>query len=398
MSFATPEMTGRLDPRQTEPAPAFESFSKTCAQVQGVRFPVISTLPMHTSLQNSLMTTMSMPKTTGLGMTHGIAMRSHGHEESAPVTMKFKTTEDLAQMLFPTSDNTELNLQHMHEGLVDHTSALNALAKSTNLLSTNTQSQLSQLSGDTKKNHQTFHTALQHHTDVMQHLENERNEHHLGLKHHTEVIEHSLKALQAQNMELTDQAQKLKEQQSSLSSFQTLLRMQTKSHGDHKREQGVHALALENHMNVLNKHVGMLKDVGSDMELHSEALGDHREHITQHAHHIGALRTDFKNVDTGLLHHTDVLQKVCSRQNDMDARQSQIMSTQTSISANLQRLDGMMSANNKQIEKLSMQASGNSEKTSVQAQILSIKKAVNENAEVLSSLFNEFKLSKNSDR
>lgn len=394
MSFATPEMTGRSELRQTEPTPVFDSFSKTCAQVQGVRFPVINTLPMHTSLQNTLVTPTSLPKTTSLGMTHGIAMRLNAHEESAPVTMKFKTTEDLAQMLFPTSDSNGINLQHMHEGLVDHTSALNTLAKSTNLLSTNTQSQLSQLSGESQKNHKTFHTALLHHTDVMQHLADESQNHHLGLEHHTEVIEHSLKALKQQNLELTSQAAKLKEQQNTLSSFQTLLRMQAEAHGDHNRTHDVHARALDNHMQVLNKHVGMLKDVGADMSTHSEALEDHRDHIQTHAKHIGTLQSEFKNFNTGLLHHTAVLKNVHTRQNDMDARTSQIMSTQTRISENLQRLDAMMKTNNQQIEKLTLQASSNTEQTSVQNQILSIKKAVNDNAQVLKDLADQFHSSK----
>ena len=293
-------------------------------------------------------------------------------------------------MLFPTSDSNGINLHHMHEGLVDHTSALNTLAKSTNLLSTNMQSQLSQLSGESQKNHKTFHTALLHHTDVMQHLADESQNHHLGLEHHTEVIEHSLKALQQQNLELNNQAAKLKEQQNTLSNFQTLLRMQTNAHNDHKRTHSEHALALDNHMQVLNKHVGMLKDVGADMSTHSEALEDHRDHLQTHAKHIGTLQSEFKNVNTGLLHHTAVLKNVHSRQNDMDARTSQIMSTQTSISENLQRLDAMMKKNNQQIEKLTLQASSNGEKTSVQNQILSIKQAVNDNAQVLQDLAAQF--------
>jgi len=334
MSFATPEMTGtyELPPSTGLNITPCINNQQTYAQVQGVRFPMLQPrLPMHTNLQNSLAPCTGFPKTTALEAKHGIEIRSYQTDnENAPVTMTFNNSKELAQMLFPTSANSNANIDHMHEGLMNHTDAINSLVSLTQKSSSDASAKYKTLSSSLDAGHQTFHTALAHHTDVLQHLEDHRSQHDEGIRNHKEHIEMSLAVLQQQNMELETQARQLKEQHSTLSSFKTLLQSQydinTKGIADvhkrfegHAREQDVHATALQNHMEVLQSHVGMLSAQEADIGLHSEALINHRDalrengqQISSHSERMEKLSSNFKSVDAGMIHHTDEILK-CMR-------------------------------------------------------------------------------------
>jgi chromosome segregation ATPase len=218
----------------------------------------------------------------------------------------------------------------------------------------------------------------------------------------------SLAVLQQQNMELETQARQLKEQHSTLSSFKTLLQSQydinTKGIANihqrfegHAREQDVHATALQNHMEVLQSHVGMLNAQEADMGLHSDALINHRDalrengkQISSHSQTMQKLSTNFKSMDAGMIHHTDEISKVHARQNKSDnemkfmaEQQTRIMETQSNINRNISNLEGYISKNNEKIDMLTKKTTG----ADMKHEILRIKTAVNENATVLQSLY-----------
>ena len=51
----------------------------------------------------------------------------HWHMSSAPpVNLQVNNPDDLANMLF--TDNTNVNMKHLHEGMLSHTDAINQLA------------------------------------------------------------------------------------------------------------------------------------------------------------------------------------------------------------------------------------------------------------------------------
>jgi chromosome segregation ATPase len=412
MSFATPEMTGTYElPQSTglHITPCANN-QKTYAQVQGVRFPMLQPrLPMHTNLQNSLAPCTGFQQTMGLEAKHGIELKSYQIDnENAPVTMTFNNSKELAQMLFPTSAKSNVNIDHMHDGLMNHTDAINSLVSLTQKSSSDASAKYKTLSSSLDAGHQTFHTALSHHTDVLQHLEDQRSQHDEGIRNHKEHIEMSLAVLQQQNMELETQARQLKEQHSTLSSFKTLLQSQydinTKGIANihqrfegHAREQDVHATALQNHMEVLQSHVGMLNAQEADMGLHSDALINHRDalrengrHISSHSKTMEKLSCDFKSMDAGMIHHTDEISKVHARQNKSDnemkfmaEQQTRIMETQSNINRNISNLEGYISKNNEKIDMLTKKTTG----ADMKHEILRIKTAVNENATVLQSLY-----------
>jgi chromosome segregation ATPase len=413
MSFATPEMTGTLELSQStgvNATPVVNS-QKSYAHVQGVRFPLLNSLPMHTNLHNSLAPCTGFPKTTSLEANHGIEIRSYQtDDESAPVTMKFNNSQDLAQMLFPTSANPNVNLDHVHAGMMNHTEAINSLVASADKSSSDAGARYNTLSSSLNAGHQTFHTALAHHTDVLQHLEDHRNQHDEGIRNHKENIEMSLAALQQQNIELEKHARQLKEQHSTLSSFKTLLQSQYDINANgisdmhkrvqsHAKEQDVHATALHNHMEVLNSHVGLLNAQDKSLGVHSEALANHRDKIQancddidSHGQQMKSLNANFKALDTGMIHHTDVLSKVHGRQKESDQemksmaeQQTRIMETQSNINRNLTNLESYISKNNEKIEMLTNKATG----ADMKNEILKIKTAVNENANVLQTLFQD---------
>jgi predicted nucleic acid-binding Zn-ribbon protein len=412
MSFATPEMTGTYElPQSTglHITPCVDS-QKTFAQVQGVRFPLLQTrLPMHTNLQHSLAPCTGVPKTTALDANHGIEIKSYQTDnESAPVTMRFNNSRELAQMLFPTSANSNVNIDHMHDGLMNHTDAINSLVSLTQKSSSDASAKYKTLSSSLDVGHKTFHTALAHHTDVLQHLEDHRSQQDEGIRNHKEHIEMSLASLQQQNMELETQARQLKEQHSTLSSFKTILQSQydvnTKGLADvhkrfetHAREQGVHATALQNHMEVIQSHVGILNAQDADIGLHSEALINHRDalrgnakDISSHSRRMESLSSNFQSVDAGLIHHTEEISKVHARQNKSDnemkfmaEQQTHIMETQSNINRNISNLESYISQNNEKIDMLTKKNTG----ADMKQEILRIKTAVNENATVLQTLF-----------
>ena len=412
MSFATPEMTGTYElPKSTglHITPCTNS-QNTYAQVQGVRFPMLQPrLPMHTNLQNSLVPSTGFQNHRALEAKNGIELRSYQTDnENAPVTMTFNNSKELAQMLFPTSSNSNVNIDHMHDGLMNHTDAINSLVSLTQKTSSDASAKYKTLSSSLDAGHQTFHTALSHHTDVLQHLEDHRSQQDEGIRNHKEHIEMSLAALQQQNMELETQARQLKEQHSTLSSFKTLLQshydINTKGIADvhkrfesHSREQDVHATALQNHMDVLQSHVGILNAQEVDMGKHSDALINHRDalrengkQISSHSQTMQKLSTNFQSMDAGMIHHTDEISKVHARQNKSDnemkfmaEQQTRIMETQSNINRNISNLEGYISKNNEKIDMLTKKTTG----ADMKHEILRIKTAVNENATVLQSLY-----------
>jgi chromosome segregation ATPase len=412
MSFATPEMTGTYElPKSTglHITPCITN-QQTYAQVQGVRFPMLQPrLPMHTNLQNSLAPCTGFQKPMTLEAKHGIEIKSYQTDsENAPVTMTFNNSKELAQMLFPTSAKSNVNIDHMHDGLMNHTDAINSLVSLTRKSSSDASAKYKTLSTSLDAGHNTFHTALAHHTDVLQHLEDQRSQQDEGIRNHKEHIEMSLAALQQQNMELETQARQLKEQHSTLSSFKTLLQSQydinTKGIADvhkrfegHAREQDVHATALQNHMEVLQSHVGILNAQEADMGLHSDALINHRDalrengkQIISHSQLMEKLSSDFHNVDVGMIHHTDEISRVHARQNKSDKemkfmaeQQTRIMETQSDISRNISKLEAYIGQNNEKIDTLTKKNTG----ADMKNEILRIKTAVNENASVLQTLF-----------
>jgi septal ring factor EnvC (AmiA/AmiB activator) len=454
MSFATPEMTGmsqKIAANATNVT--MNGLPPTVAQKQGVQFPVFGRLPMHQSMQNMF---SAHAYNNSIDAKHGIEISSYQiDQEPAPVTMKFNTSADLANILFPSSEsfkNKQVNLQHVHEGMLNHTAAINTLASSMKESHLNSHALHKKLSSEMDGNHSVFHTALENHTDVLQkladkscaqsqgldkhktHIDNlssemESNHHifHTALENHTDVlqqlanntsahsqglldhkthIEKTLLALQQQNHELEEHALSLKAQQNTLSSFKTLLNSKLKDGLNttnskleyHAKEQNIHAVALENHMNVLNQHVGTLDSHGTKLEMHSTALVDHRDHIkkanrTLGAHEtlMSALKTNIDNLDGGLMHHTEVLQQMNDRQSlsdnqmqSMSRHQAQIMQTQESIHLTLQKLQKCIAKNNAQISELKGTTDSAMNATN---DILKIKKAVNENASVLQSLY-----------
>ena len=408
MSFATPEMTGTYELPQSTGLHITPSHNneKTYAQVQGVRFPLLQAhLPMHTNLQNSLAHCTGFQNPPALNAKNGIELRSYQKDnENAPVTMTFNNSKELAQMLFPTSAKSNVNVEHMHDGLMNHTDAINSLVSLTqksSLQSSDASVKYKTLSSSMDAGHQTFHTALAHHTDVLQHLEDHRSQQDEGIRNHKTHIEMSLAALQEQNMELETHARQLKEQHSTLSSFKTLLQSQydinTKGLTDvhkrfesHAREQDVHATALQNHMEVIQSHVGILNAQKQDMGEHSEALINHRDVLRENVKRMESLSSNFQNVDAGMVHHTEAISQVNARQNKSDRdmksmaeQQTRIMETQSDISLNIKKLEAYIGQNNEKIVTLTRKNTGSDMKN----EILRIKTAVNENATVLQGLF-----------
>jgi hypothetical protein len=91
--------------------------------------------------------------------------------------------------------------------------------------------------------------------------------------------------------------QQLKEQHSTLSSFNMLFQLQydintkgiTNVHGrfeTHAREQDVHATTLQNHIEVIQSHVGILNAQETDIGLHLEALINHRDALRENGKDI----------------------------------------------------------------------------------------------------------------
>ena len=318
--------------------------------------------------------------------------------------MTFNNSKELAQMLFPTSAKSNVNVEHMHDGLMNHTEAINSLVSLTeksSLQSSDVSAKYKTLSSSMDAGHQTFHTALAHHTDVLQHLEDHRSQQDEGIRNHKTHIEMSLAALQEQNMELETHARQLKEQHSTLSSFKTLLQSQydinTKGLTDvhkrfesHAREQDVHATALQNHMEVIQSHVGILNAQKQDMGEHSEALINHRDVLRENVKRMESLSSNFQSVDAGMVHHTEAISQVNARQNkserdmkSMAEQQTRIMETQSDISLNIKKLEAYIGQNNEKIDTLTRKNTG----ADMKNEILRIKTAVNENATVLQGLF-----------
>jgi chromosome segregation ATPase len=161
----------------------------------------------------------------------------------------------------------------------------------------------------------------------------------------------------------------------------------------------VHTTALQNHMEVLQKHAGILNDQEKNIWLHSKALKDHRDKIRQncndfekHRQQMMNLNSNVNDLDTDLIHHTNVLIQVHARQrkseqeiNKIAEQQKRIMATQSSINQNLSNLESIMKENKEKMEMLSK----NSTDANMQREILKIKTAVNENAGVLQTLSND---------
>ena len=455
MSFATPEMTGISQPTAMGATSATLNFSQsTNAPLKGVRFPVMSNLPMHANMHS----VFSPQKFTNA--KHGIEINSYETgEEPAPVTMKFNNRQELEDVLFPTSAKTNVNLDHMHEGMLNHTSAIKSLASSmqdSHLQSKNRHQQLSSemdlnhsifhkalgnhtgviqklaakssqqseglldhrdriqnLSSEMAVNHNVFHEALENHTGVIRQLTDKTSAQSQGLLDHRSHIETTLNALQQQNLELEEHALKLKDQQSTLSSFRTLLNSHFKTHTDglmetkklmrhHANEQDVHATALENHMHVLNKHVGTLDTHATKLEMQSSALEDHRDHIRNanqtlrlHETQMGTFKGNLDTIDTGLVHHTEVLEDMHERQTSsenkmqqMSRQQAQIMQTHANINTNLSKLEACIAKNNAEIKQLTAKTDG---AITTKHDIFKIKAAVNENASVLQALYQDLR-------
>jgi chromosome segregation ATPase len=150
-------------------------------------------------------------------------------------------------------------------------------------------------------------------------------------------------------------------------------------------------------MEVLQSHVGMLGAQEADIGLHSEALINHRDalrengqQISSHSERMEKLSSNFKSVDAGMIHHTDEISKVHARQNKSDKemkfmaeQQTRIMETQSDISRNINKLEAYIGQNNEKIDTLTRKNTG----ADMKNEILRIKTAVNENATVLQTLF-----------
>ena len=145
--------------------------------------------------------------------------------------------------------------------------------------------------------------------------------------------------------------------------------------------------------------LGLLNAQDKSLGVHSEALANHRDKIQancddidSHGQQMKSLNANFKALDTGMIHHTDVLSKVHARQKESDQemksmaeQQTRIMETQSNINRNLTNLESYISKNNEKIEMLTNKAMG----ADMKNEILKIKTAVNENANVLQTLFQD---------
>jgi chromosome segregation ATPase len=352
-------------------------------------------------------------------------VNSHGTEGKAPVTMQFRNTQDMAKILFPTSSDSNVNVQHMHEGLMNHSMAINTMLTSMQKSTSDAAEMHNALSWEMEQKHNDVHHALVHHTDVMngmvdtharmdgglhnhkKHIEEiyaKNNELHGGLVHHTDVlnqvvdthsrmheglhdhknkIESVLSSLMSTNTHLEKHWGELKKQQEQLSSFQNLF--------DNQRE--THATALENHTDVLRKHVTTLGDHKLEIDTHAQALLNHRDVLRSQNRRLDKFDTSMQETHEGLMGHRKAFEKTEARQTASENKikamsdvQLQILKTQENINLQLKGLENSIKTNNQTIVALSSKTDSVMNPSD---EIGKIKKAVNDNASILESLYRE---------
>jgi hypothetical protein len=113
------------------------------------------------------------------------------------VNFQVNNPDDLANMLFP--GNTNVNMTHVHEGLLSHADAIHELAKSIHGNRT-TDSKMQQILHSKIEDTNAFnHEVFGNHTTALQMMQATHAEVDSGLRNHQKHIEETLKGLSTQS-------------------------------------------------------------------------------------------------------------------------------------------------------------------------------------------------------
>jgi len=354
MSFQTPEMEMGA-PRPTKSA-AYTTQPQSPYPALNVDFGAMNLLPAKRTatfapFESGLMHSQSIRATTA----------------APPVTFQFNDATQLADLLNTPSKH---NLDHFHTGLLNHTDAINTLAKSIH----STTNSYNSLQGKMNENNSFAHEVFDNHTGALNHLVTETQSLSTGVLNHKDVLNAHKLIIQQQTNEIND------------------LKQQLSGHHD-KFHTG-----MENHTDVLRSHVGQLKNLNTQVSMYDTKFKDHANTISQTADGIRNLQynsvrqsekinsnTDsissvsntLKDVHLGLVHHTQTLDSFGNTINKHSDRMLEIKATHAQLGARLDTLEGKFNTGNA------------FSKTELDSQIRDIKTAINSNASLLDELLNE---------
>jgi hypothetical protein len=416
MSFATQDLRGKdMHARRVSDTNAYAPTTPGYNYpTTAVSFPSLET---PNSTANVLRAKPFFLPTSGTGIR--ILQPTH----APAVNFQVNNPDDLANMLFP--GNTNVNMTHVHEGLLSHTDAIHELAKTIHGNRT-TDSKMQQMLHSKMEDQNAFnHEVFGNHTTALQMMQATHAEVDGGLRNHQKHIEDTLKGLSTQSEMLGE----------------NIRRMQSLK-ADTEREHEIHKSALANHTMVLKSNVAELGLLRNDRGTYDEALKNHKLAIEGTAGEMaGMLKTNARfqtsvqdsineqraatsrmqktwdethaghsrsmedsnrrlgiaegeamqtkiSFDAGLRHHTDMIGQSFGRINGLE-------SVATNMSSSLKGLQRGHDLTTQRITELEKSLSGGPTSKSMQVELDRIKMAVNENAGLLDHLLTHLDATQN---
>lgn len=269
-----------------------------------------------------------------------------------PVTFQFNDPTHLADLL----NTPKYNQDHMHVGLLNHTDAINKITN-----------HLDKLHVDNSNHKQLTHSVFENHTNALNHLINTTTDLSSGVLDHKNVIENQHHEMQQNRI---------------------IIEQQTKLINDLRRQCDHFHEGLMNHTDVLKSQVENFNNFNTKMSLYDNTINSHNQKLSNIDTNVDVLHdtsnrqklqisevsNNLKDVHTGMIHHTEVLNNFGSQINNQNQVMNQLKDSHQSLSNRLQLLESKVtSSHNADLAK----------------QISEIKIAINANAELLDELLND---------
>lgn len=269
-----------------------------------------------------------------------------------PVTFQFNNPDHLADLL----DTPQYNQQHMHVGLLHHTDAINKISEG-----------IGHLRRDNAQHQDMTHQVFDNHTQALNHLVAKTSSLSAGVLDHKSFIETQHEQMKKNEMIINQQTRLINDLRTQCMEF----------------HEGLvnHTGVLNSQVQNFNKFDTKLSSVDNQFVKHDQKFSSLNQNVENlrnatmmHNNKISTVSDTLNDVHTGMVHHTQVLNKFGTQLNSQSDVVDKLHQSQKILSSRLDKIESSVSlANN----------------TDLNAQINDIKLAINANAELLDGILNE---------
>ena len=363
MSFQTPEMGASRQP-------ATLRSSGYATQVAQSPYPALN---MEFGAMN-----LQVPTKRAATFTPFESALPKSHETrttaAPPVTFQFNDATQLADLLGTTSKH---NLDHFHEGLLNHTDAINKIANNMQ----NSNSKFTDLHQQLATNNAFTHEVFDNHTGALKHLVTESQNISEGVLNHKGVLEQQARILAENKVTIMQQTSRINDLEEQLRGHHSKFHTGMANHTDVLKSHVNQLQSLKSQVGLYDTKISMHTDTIARTEdglrsLQQKSLRQHDELKNQSAS-IASVTNTLNDVHLGLVHHTEALNSVGGTLNDQANRMQQLRDSHAALGTRLGNLEAKFNTGDVYTQN------------ELQMQIKDIKTAINSNAMLLDELLSE---------